>query len=111
MNTCPLCSISNPSKGRFLFKLNSFFKFNSICFIHKSAYWASFFPERSLHALAVHPPLVHPTHYTGDPSHVSDTEQSQVLNLEEPFIIESGAAIEGVSVADLEPLDIHHIEL
>jgi hypothetical protein len=55
---------------------------NNLKFNISSEYWSSFFPERNVIALAVHPPLVHPTHYTGEPSHVSDTEESKVIDVE-----------------------------
>jgi hypothetical protein len=45
-----------------------------------SEYWASFFPKRNLKAYAIHPPIVNPTHYTGEPSHVSDTEHTKIIN-------------------------------
>lgn len=47
--------------------------------LYSSKYWSSFYPERNLEALAVQPSLISPTHYTGDPSHVSDTEESAIL--------------------------------
>lgn len=43
-------------------------------------YWSSFFPNRNVKAFAIHPPIIFPTHYTGEPSHVSDTEHTQLLD-------------------------------
>ena len=43
-------------------------------------HWASFYKEKDLHVYAIQPSLVSPTHYTGEPNHVSDTEQTKVLN-------------------------------
>jgi hypothetical protein len=45
-----------------------------------SEYWNSFYPQRNVIAYAVHPPIISPTHYTGEPSHVSDTENTQVID-------------------------------
>ena len=44
-------------------------------------YWTSFFPERDLSAFAVQPSLIEPTHFTGEPSYVSDTEYTPILNI------------------------------
>jgi hypothetical protein len=33
-------------------------------------------------AYAIQPSIVDPSHYTGEPNHVSDTEQSEVLDIE-----------------------------
>lgn len=50
-----------------------------------SEYWSSFFPERNVKALAIYSNIVNPSHYTGEPSHVSDTEVSQILENVEKF--------------------------
>lgn len=42
--------------------------------------WSSFFPKRDIIAYAIHPPIIFPTHYTGEPSHISDTENTQILD-------------------------------
>lgn len=39
--------------------------------------------------LAIYPAIVEPSHYTGEPNHVSDTEETQILEeLEESEISE-----------------------
>lgn len=43
-------------------------------------YWSSFFHKRDIIAYAVHPPIIFPTHYTGEPSHISDTENTKLLD-------------------------------
>ena len=35
---------------------------------------------RDLAALSVHPLLVTPTHYTGEPGYISDTEDTGIIN-------------------------------
>ena len=51
-----------------------------IYFFLQSAHWASFYKAKDLQAFAIQPSIVSPTHYTGEPNHVSDTEQTKVLN-------------------------------
>lgn len=48
-----------------------------------SEYWSSFYPKRDVLALAVYPSLINPTHYTGEPSHVSDTEETPIIKIDE----------------------------
>ena len=36
---------------------------------------------RDLAALSVHPLLVTPTHYTGEPGYISDTEDAGIINI------------------------------
>ncbi|KAM3910974.1 inactive glycosyltransferase 25 family member 3 [Leptodactylus fuscus] len=43
---------------------------------HPNEEYKSHFPTRDLKVFSVHPLLVYPTHYTGDPSWLSDTETS-----------------------------------
>ena len=33
--------------------------------------------------MAIHPSIVMPTHYTGEPNHVSDTEQTTLIDLDQ----------------------------
>ncbi|XP_050361291.1 glycosyltransferase 25 family member [Nymphalis io] len=47
---------------------------------HPNSTWKSYFPKRDLIALSAHPLLVQPTHYTGMPGYVSDTELSSIVN-------------------------------
>ncbi|XP_046977136.1 glycosyltransferase 25 family member isoform X2 [Vanessa cardui] len=47
---------------------------------HPNTTWKSYFPNRNLIALSAQPLLVQPTHYTGMPGYVSDTELSSVIN-------------------------------
>ncbi|XP_045784929.1 glycosyltransferase 25 family member [Maniola jurtina] len=46
---------------------------------HPNETWKSHFPRRNLRALSASPLLVHPTHYTGMPGYLSDTEDSPVV--------------------------------
>ena len=43
-----------------------------------SAAFMSFFSPRDLKAFSVEPLLLYPTHYTGEPGYVSDTETSTI---------------------------------
>lgn len=45
-------------------------------------YWASFFQPRNLIAYAIQPAIITPTHYFGEPNYISDTENTQILNVE-----------------------------
>ncbi|KAF4522607.1 hypothetical protein B566_EDAN003588 [Ephemera danica] len=46
---------------------------------HPHTAWKAFYPRRDLKALSVAPLLVFPTHYTGEPGYVSDTEDSNII--------------------------------
>lgn len=41
--------------------------------------WAAQFPTRDLIVLSTNPLLVYPTHYTGEDGHISDTEDSVLV--------------------------------
>lgn len=41
--------------------------------------WAAQFPTRNLIILSTNPLLVYPTHYTGEDGHISDTEDSKLV--------------------------------
>ena len=41
--------------------------------------WKQAFEPRNLVALSVQPLLVFPTHYTGEPGYITDTEDSEVI--------------------------------
>ncbi len=43
---------------------------------HPNATWSALFPVRNLKAIAISPMIVNPTHYTGQPGYVSDTEST-----------------------------------
>ncbi|XP_059470309.1 glycosyltransferase 25 family member [Neocloeon triangulifer] len=47
---------------------------------HPEIEWKSFFDKRSLVALSAQPLLLYPTHYTGEPGYVSDTEDSSRIS-------------------------------
>ncbi|XP_052746766.1 glycosyltransferase 25 family member isoform X2 [Bicyclus anynana] len=47
---------------------------------HPNDTWKSHFPRRDLRALSASPLLLHPTHYTGMPGYLSDTEDSPVVS-------------------------------
>lgn len=51
--------------------------------------WKVQFAPRNLIALSAEPYLVYPTHYTGEPNYISDTEDS--------VVIEKGTIVEGNS--------------
>ena len=42
-----------------------------------------YFSPRNLVGISAEPLLVYPTHYTGEPNYVSDTEDSNIIPLEE----------------------------
>lgn len=46
---------------------------------HPNDKWKSFYQNRNLLAYSVHPQFIFPTHYTGEPGYLSDTEDSKVL--------------------------------
>ena len=48
---------------------------------HPNSTWAQHFPSEKLRALSVHPLLVFPTHYTGEPGYISDTEDAGIINI------------------------------
>ncbi|GBP03081.1 Glycosyltransferase 25 family member [Eumeta japonica] len=48
---------------------------------HPNETWKSHFPKRNLKAFSASPLLVHPTHYTGQRGHISDTEDSNIVNV------------------------------
>ena len=43
--------------------------------------WKAAFSPRDLVALSVQPLLIYPTHYTGEPGYITDTEDSDVIDL------------------------------
>ena len=43
--------------------------------------WKKAFKPRDLVALSVQPLLIFPTHYTGEPGYITDTEDSNVIDL------------------------------
>ncbi|KAM9762402.1 procollagen galactosyltransferase 2 [Menidia menidia] len=45
---------------------------------HPNVQYMSHFPRRDLRAFSVEPLLIYPTHYTGEPGYVSDTETSTI---------------------------------
>lgn len=47
---------------------------------HPNEEWKSHFENRDLIALSAAPLLVHPTHYTGQPGYISDTEDSDIVD-------------------------------
>lgn len=49
----------------------------SLC-LYPSADYMSYFEKRDLRAFSVDPLLLYPTHYTGDPGYLSDTETSTI---------------------------------
>ena len=44
---------------------------------HPNATWSALYPTRNLRAIAISPMIVNPTHYTGQPGYVSDTESTE----------------------------------
>ncbi|XP_011877481.1 PREDICTED: glycosyltransferase 25 family member isoform X1 [Vollenhovia emeryi] len=46
---------------------------------HPEKQWAAQFPTRDLIILSTNPLLVYPTHYTGEDGHISDTEESKLV--------------------------------
>ena len=50
---------------------------------HPNSTWTQHFPVRNLKALSVHPLLVHPTHYTGELGYISDTEDTNIINIDQ----------------------------
>ncbi|XP_016989280.1 glycosyltransferase 25 family member [Drosophila rhopaloa] len=49
---------------------------------HPNNTWSEAFPKRNLVALSASPLLLYPIHYTGDSSYISDTEDSQQINVD-----------------------------
>lgn len=47
---------------------------------HPQPTWVAHYPVRNLKAFSAHPLLIYPTHYTGEPLYVSDTEDSVVID-------------------------------
>lgn len=43
--------------------------------------WKAHFPNRNLEAYSSAPLLVHPTHYTGQDGYISDTEDSDLVEV------------------------------
>ncbi len=52
---------------------------------HPNATWKSHYKNRNLKAFSVHPLLLHPTHYTGEEGYISDTEDSNVIAVENEY--------------------------
>merc|ERR1719245_1284328 len=50
---------------------------------HPNSTWTQHFLVRNLKALSVHPLLVHPTHYTGELGYISDTEDTNIINIDQ----------------------------
>ncbi|XP_041370447.1 procollagen galactosyltransferase 1-A-like isoform X2 [Gigantopelta aegis] len=50
---------------------------------HPEKSWKQYFSPRNLVGISAEPLLVYPTHYTGEPNYVSDTEDSSVIPLED----------------------------
>lgn len=48
---------------------------------HQNETWKKAFPVRNLNAWSAAPLLLFPTHYTGDEGYLSDTEQSDIINI------------------------------
>lgn len=48
------------------------------CFFY-SEQWAAQFPIRDLIILSTNPLLIYPMHYTGEDGHISDTEDSKLV--------------------------------
>ena len=71
-------------------------------------YWSSFFPTRDLIAYAIQPSLIFPTHYTGEPSHVSDTEHTKVIDTS---LFEAKLSEENSKQENLVDLGLAHVEL
>ncbi|KAL6261421.1 hypothetical protein P5V15_006515 [Pogonomyrmex californicus] len=46
---------------------------------HPMKQWTAQFPTRDLIMLSINPLLVYPTHYTGEDGHISDTEDSRLV--------------------------------
>ena len=42
--------------------------------------WRNAFDVRNLKGLSVEPLLIYPTHYTGEPGYITDTESSEVIS-------------------------------
>ncbi|XP_052854466.1 glycosyltransferase 25 family member [Drosophila gunungcola] len=49
---------------------------------HPNKTWSEAFPKRNLVALSASPLLMYPIYYTGDSSYISDTEDSQQINVD-----------------------------
>ncbi len=49
---------------------------------HPIETWKDYFPNRNLIAFSATPLIVYPLFYTGDPGHVSDTENSPLIREE-----------------------------
>lgn len=47
-------------------------------FLHRQD-WKAHYPKRDLIILSANPLLIHPTHYTGEEGHISDTENSLIV--------------------------------
>ena len=50
--------------------------------LHYSGSWKDAFSPRDLLSLSAEPLLVEPTHYTGEPGYITDTENSEVIDLQ-----------------------------
>lgn len=50
---------------------------------HPESEWKAYFFPRNLIGMSVEPLLVYPTHYTGEPDYISDTEDSTLINDDE----------------------------
>lgn len=48
---------------------------------HPNETWKAHYPVRNLEAYSAAPLLVHPTHYTGEEGYISDTEDSQLVDI------------------------------
>lgn len=47
--------------------------------VHPRQDWKAHYPKRDLIILSANPLLIHPTHYTGEEGHISDTENSLIV--------------------------------
>ena len=48
---------------------------------HPRETWKSYYSNRNLKAFSVHPLFIFPTHYSGEEGYLSDTENSQVMQV------------------------------
>ena len=81
-------------------------------FLICSAYWASFFNPRNLITYAIHPSIIMPTHYFGEPGYISDTENTKAIDIN-LFEAKSDAFqnnVQNIININQENYD-HHIEL
>lgn len=74
-----VCNMDNTLNKKVMSILSHFSKvlLNIIFYFYRTDYMDQF-EKRDLKAFSAEPLLVYPTHYTGDPGYISDTETSTV---------------------------------